>query len=114
MTNPSSFNDQADNYLRALDWSDLATEHDKALVAGNIRNFATLISINSPMDCSSWDSRCVQLEQQLIKVQASYSELLHAVGKTYPGMSRHEIALQYIRNAEMPAQPPDPPQQERA
>ena len=66
------------------------------------------------MDCSAWDSRCVQLEQQLIKVQANYSELLHAVGKAYPGMSRHQIALQYIRNAEMPAQPPDPPKQERA
>lgn len=30
-----------------------------------------------------------------------YNELLMAVGKKYPGETRHETALRYIRQAEM-------------
>ena len=59
-----SFTDQADNYLAALQWSVDATDYEKTLVAGNIRNFAHLISVNSAMDRSQWDSRCVHLEQE--------------------------------------------------
>ena len=54
-----------------------------------------------------------QFTRASTKRELLYSELIMEVGKTYPGMSRHEIALQYIRNAEMPAQPPDPPREER-
>ena len=54
---------------------------------------------------------CVQLEQQLIKVQASYSELIMAVEKKYPGESRHATALRYIQEAER--HEPGPPQEEQ-
>ena len=72
------------------------------------------IQLEDSMDCSQWDSRCMQLEGQRKQIQhdyvlleEKYRELIHAVCKIYPGKSRHEVALQYIRNAEMPAVAPD-------
>jgi len=35
-------------------------------------------------------------------VSELYYELLYAVAKTFPGESRHETALRYIREAELP------------
>lgn len=36
------------------------------------------------------------------ELEAKYYELLYAVGNKYPGESRHETALRYIKDAEAP------------
>jgi len=40
------------------------------------------------------------LERQLAEVSERYNELLYAVAQKFPGESRHETALRYIREAE--------------
>lgn len=42
----------------------------------------------------------VGLNAELIKVKEKYNELLMAVQSKFPGETRHETALRYIRNAE--------------
>ena len=102
-----NMHDIADNYLLALEWSGETTDESVTLVAGNIRNFARLVAgiieREAGMDCSQWDSRCVQLEAKLATVQEQYSELIMAVGKKYPGETRHQTALKYIQRADEPS-----------
>lgn len=38
--------------------------------------------------------------KELETIRAAYNELLFAVGSKYPGETRHETALRYIRQAE--------------
>jgi hypothetical protein len=40
--------------------------------------------------------------QRLKDAATKYPELIYAVGKKYPGETRHETALRYIRRAEEP------------
>ena len=49
-----------------------------------------------------WNERKADLDGQQagVDVRAKYDELLYAVGNKYPGESRHETALRYIRQAE--------------
>ena len=49
------------------------------------------------------DNVCAALRrtaQSDVAVDAKYAELIYAVGNKYPGESRHETALRYIRQAE--------------
>ena len=39
---------------------------------------------------------------EMARVCALYNELLYAVAKKFPGETRHETALRYIRQAEAP------------
>lgn len=64
-------------------------------------------------------ARAEEAEGQLQALQRDYHELILAVGNKYPGESRHETALRYIRRAEQPsgeakanAAAPAPPGQE--
>ena len=40
--------------------------------------------------------------EELSRLRMLYDELLMAVGNKYPGETRHETALRYIRTAEIP------------
>ena len=44
--------------------------------------------------------RAEQAEAGLAQAQENYMELLYGVSKKYPGESRHQTALRYIRQAE--------------
>lgn len=50
----------------------------------------------------SLESRLKEAEERAKANQEKYHELLYAVGNKWPGESRHETALRYIRNAEQP------------
>jgi|SRR5690606_6923971 len=44
--------------------------------------------------------KCVVMPIETEEVGEKYNELLYAVGRKYPGETRHETALRYIRQAE--------------
>lgn len=41
-------------------------------------------------------------QAEIARLQSQYHELIMAVGMKWPGESRHETALKYIRRAEQP------------
>lgn len=43
-----------------------------------------------------------ELQNKYTDLQNNYTELIMAVGNKYPGETRHETALKYIRQAEKP------------
>ncbi len=47
-----------------------------------------------------WPSQDKDPEVELAKVTLLYQELLYSVQSKYPGESRHQTALRYIRSAE--------------
>ena len=47
--------------------------------------------------------RCLELEREVAasrERERLYAELIYAVASKFPGETRHETALRYIRNAE--------------
>ncbi len=52
-----------------------------------------------------------QAEARAVAAEARYHELLLSVGNAYPGETRHETALRYIRSAESQDNPPDTAQE---
>jgi hypothetical protein len=42
----------------------------------------------------------VKSDRRLLEIAKFYSELLYAVERVFPGESRHQTALRYIREAE--------------
>ena len=49
-----------------------------------------------------WVERAEQAEAALRERDGRYHELLYAVGHKFPDESRHDTALRYIRQAEVP------------
>jgi hypothetical protein len=47
-----------------------------------------------------WRNRQIRSEGEYLDLQSNYYELLYAVSKKYPGESRHQTALRYIREGD--------------
>lgn len=50
-----------------------------------------------PCECKHW---VPDNKEQKPSIGELYNELIYAVGKKYPGETRHQTALRYIREAE--------------
>ncbi len=55
---------------------------DQAIANQLLQKEIDRLNAEAGLPCSAWDSRCMQLEQQLKDVQALYAELLFNVGRT--------------------------------
>jgi hypothetical protein len=58
-------------------------------------------SCRDKIERADFKSRIHQLEAELARKDKLYSELIMAVGRKYPGETRHQTALRYIRMAEI-------------
>lgn len=55
---------------------------------------------NEPCQCMCLDGCRIKNNSRKPLTDDLYNELLFAVGKKYPGETRHETALRYIKQAE--------------
>ena len=51
------------------------------------------------------NARIAELEAENATLKKNYQELIMAVGKKFPGETRHETALKYIRRCESTSHP---------